>query len=53
MQSLSVCLTVTVTVTETVTATVIVQHVRSLGEIRIVRAEHVSGEIKLSPLPTT
>ena len=29
----------------TVTATVIVQDVRSLGEIRIVRAEHVSAKM--------
>ena len=34
--------TVTVTATATVTVTVTVQDVRSLGEIRIVRAEHVS-----------
>ncbi len=34
------------TATVTVTVTVTVQDVRSLGEIRIVRAEHVSAGVK-------
>ena len=36
----------TVTVTATATVTMTVKDVRSLGEIRIVRAEHVSAGVK-------
>jgi hypothetical protein len=42
----TVTVTATATATVTVTVTVTVQDVRSLGEICIVRAEHVSAEVK-------
>ncbi len=44
--TVTVTATATVTVTVTLTVTVTVQDVCALGEIRIVRAEHVSAEVK-------